>query len=147
MKHSRAMATKAKQGLSLVEIMIALGLLSFTLIPVIGLLAIGLSTYRSAMDTTVNSAILQHIRTVSAEVSAAQQHIPDTYYTDEGMPVGQEDPRALFRAGHDIGQGQFIDGEGDSAPLGRTFINRYTIIHLPSEQTSSSGVIHVTPRE
>lgn len=54
-----------KRAFSLVEVTIALGLVAFAVLSVIGLLPIGLATMREAMNQTVTAQI---IREISAEL-------------------------------------------------------------------------------
>jgi uncharacterized protein (TIGR02598 family) len=48
-------------GFSLVEVIIALGIVAFAFVPLMGLLPVGLTSFRSAIDQTVLSQIVQQI--------------------------------------------------------------------------------------
>lgn len=80
------------RGFSLVEVAIALGVVSASLIPVLGLLAIGFGTMRDA-NAEMRTAL------IAQKESAALQMIPfsklsslslsNNYYDIEGLPVAQ----------------------------------------------------------
>lgn len=65
---------------SLVEVALALGIIAFALIPVIGLLPIGLSSYRKSIDLSVGSQITQRI------IDEAQQSDFDTLTGNRADP-------------------------------------------------------------
>lgn len=54
-------AARFPRGFSLIEVTIALGVVSFALIALFGLLPTGLTTFRSSIDRTVASQIAQNI--------------------------------------------------------------------------------------
>ena len=58
---------RARLGFSLVEVTLALGIVSFSMVAIFGLLPVGLDVSRQAIDTTVCSQITQQM------VHAAQQ--------------------------------------------------------------------------
>lgn len=58
----RRRRTRARHAaFSLVEVALALGIIAFALIPVIGLVPIGLSSFRKGIDLSVGAQITQHI--------------------------------------------------------------------------------------
>jgi uncharacterized protein (TIGR02598 family) len=81
-----------RRGFSLVEVVMAFGILSFALIGIVGLLPAGLSQFRESMDLTIQSQITQELvsevqRTGYADLSglASTRHfdaegagVPDT---------------------------------------------------------------------
>ncbi len=56
-------------GFSLAEVTIAIGIISFGLTAILGILPVGMSTFRTAVDTSVSSQIVQR---VSSEASQAE---------------------------------------------------------------------------
>ncbi len=72
---------------SLVEVILALGVFTFALMGLIGLLPMGLSNLKKAIDTTTEARIVQRI---SNELSQTEyDQIPDfaTYYFDENGQI------------------------------------------------------------
>ncbi len=57
----RRRRSRSTAGFSLVEVVIALGVVAFALIPLMGLVPMGLSTSRLAIDTTVEAQIIQYM--------------------------------------------------------------------------------------
>lgn len=78
-------------GFSLVEVTLALGLVSFALVSTLGLLPTGLSTLRSSMNQTVEAQILQSIANRSIIASYGNVDTNTLYYDDEGLPVDRAD--------------------------------------------------------
>lgn len=75
-----------KRGFSLVEVTMALGLVSFAVVTIMGLLPTGLSVLRQAMNQTIEAQI---VRTVgAASVIAPFTNLSGkTYFDDEGLPL------------------------------------------------------------
>jgi uncharacterized protein (TIGR02598 family) len=77
-------------GFSLIEVAIALGIVSFVLIPIIGLLPMGLATIQASENQTVMAGIAQQIRGQLQEITfSSVATLPQTtyYYTNEGVPT------------------------------------------------------------
>jgi uncharacterized protein (TIGR02598 family) len=73
-------------GFSLVEVTLALGLVGFAVIAVLGLLPTGLTTLRQSMDDTVEAQIVQAIAAQS--VIANFTNLTNvSYFDDEGQPT------------------------------------------------------------
>lgn len=84
---------KSSPGFSLVEVTIALGLVSFSLVGLMGMLPVGLSSFREAMEIQTQTRIAQQI---AAELQLTPfQTISDgtfqtefpRFYNDEGTSV------------------------------------------------------------
>jgi len=54
-------ASRRKGGFSLVEVVIAMGIIAFALVPMLGLVPMGLVTSRQAIDTTIEAQIVQQM--------------------------------------------------------------------------------------
>jgi len=78
-----------RQAFSLVEVTIAIGVVSFSLLAIMGLVPVGLTTLRSAMDQTVESQIVQSIGSQALLTPFGQltNHYADkvAYYSEEGV--------------------------------------------------------------
>lgn len=91
-------------GFTLVEVTIALGVVAFGFIAILGLLPTGLNTFRSAMDNSVGAQIAQKV------INDAQQKDFDTlvasgntstvrYLDDQGNELGISDKaKAIYHA-------------------------------------------------
>ncbi len=91
--HTAEARTKAlfgeKGGFSLVEVTMALGIVSFAVIGIMGLLPTGLSSLRSAMNQTVEAQIVRSVG--SQSVVAAFTNLASltnlAYFDEEGLPT------------------------------------------------------------
>jgi uncharacterized protein (TIGR02598 family) len=79
-------AHKLAGAFSLVEVTLALGLVGFAVLAVIGLLPGGLSTLRQSMEQTVEAQIVQSIAAQSVITPFKQMSTNDQYFDDEGLP-------------------------------------------------------------
>jgi len=78
---------------SLVEVVIAIGIVSFAFVGILGLLPAGMHQFRGAINTTVCTQIAQQI------ISDAQQTDFDTLIDKENLPGGDNGSRSFaFRA-------------------------------------------------
>lgn len=84
-------------GFSLVEVTLALGIVSFGIVTVLGTLAVGLDTVRQSTNQAATTHIAQHLRGELQQISfkpttAAQLNIEalsdhQFYYTLDGLPT------------------------------------------------------------
>jgi uncharacterized protein (TIGR02598 family) len=100
------------RAFSLVEVVLALGLMSFALMGIVGLLRVGLSHFRKAIDLTVQAQIAQELtsmiqRTPYADIDNLGG--PATYYYDEeGNPVDQS--RYVYTATAEVASDSELNG-------------------------------------
>ncbi|MGB8356459.1 MAG: Verru_Chthon cassette protein B [Chthoniobacteraceae bacterium] len=94
-----AFAGKKRSGFSLIEVVMALGIVSFAFVAIFGLLPIGLTSFRNAMDASIGSQIVQQVVTdVQQEdfsqfgkpALAGQVKFPIRYFNDQGIQVGDQ---------------------------------------------------------
>jgi uncharacterized protein (TIGR02598 family) len=91
---SPANLRRQQHGFSLVEISLALGIIAFAFIALLGLLPIGLQTFRTAIDTGNEARIVQSLfsRLLATEFEKVQtldfENSKEIFYFDEeGMPT------------------------------------------------------------
>jgi uncharacterized protein (TIGR02598 family) len=87
------------RAFSLIEIAIALGIVAFALIPVLGVMPIGLTTLRDTVDTQVTAQIAQTI--VNQAEQADYNSLASTttpYYFDEQGDLLNNSTNALYSA-------------------------------------------------
>lgn|GEM_PF-5511524 len=96
----------AISGFSLVEVMVAMGVLSFTLVSLFALLALGLRTSEQAHSLTIEAQVAQALQTEFhslaydelASLAVSPSAIPPRYYDVQGLEVAANSPQALFKA-------------------------------------------------
>lgn len=132
-------------GVTLVEVTFALGIFAFAVFPLINIMTVGLSSYRTAMDKVVEVAIVQKIRVMAADMKTDTPSLPESYYRDDGETVESTDPRALYCV-KNIKDNVLLKSEDGDEKISRMLVNRYTIIHIPSKLPASHGFVHITPR-
>ncbi len=131
----------ASSGFSLVEITLALGIVAFVLIAVLGLFSVGLdSSRRSASDTVISQVVnqvLSDIRTpaLPAPGSAALEF----YYNEKGATVPQQE--AVYKVSlytqspgavlPDTGSRLYLIRLDISWPGGSTVVHASRLIPLP----------------
>jgi uncharacterized protein (TIGR02598 family) len=87
------MARRLSGGFSLVEVVLAIGIVGFAFVAMFGLLPVGLSTFRQAVDNSVGSQIVQRLINDAQQtdypelikISAAQPS--RRYFDDQGNEV------------------------------------------------------------
>ncbi len=80
----------AASAFSLVEVCLAIGVVSFSLLAVLGLLPIGLTTMRGAMDSTIERNIVQQLtaealQTPYARLTNVFQADRERYFDNQGL--------------------------------------------------------------
>ena len=76
---------RRRAGFSLVEIVLAVGVVSFAFVAILGLIPAGLTQFRQAIDTTVCAQIAQRV------IGDAQQADYDTLIDRTGLPANPTD--------------------------------------------------------
>ncbi len=105
------------RGFSLVETVLALGVVAFALVALMGLLPVGLSNFRSAIDASVGAQIYQRVvtdmeqadfhRLVPSGGAGGYFILPIRYFDDQGnevrvaedgKPTAEESLRIIYQA-------------------------------------------------
>ena len=97
-------------GFSLVETALALGILSFAFIPLLAIIPAALTTFATAISTTVEAQVVQRVTTLArqtkfSELSKLDSHpgkqngeeTPDFYFNEQGTEVVDAEAIAQFR--------------------------------------------------
>lgn len=84
---SRISSRDQKDGFSLVEVVLALGLMSFAVIAILGLIPTGLTTLRQSMNQTVEAQIVRSIGAQSVMANFTNLATNNMYFDDEGLPA------------------------------------------------------------
>ena len=93
---------RARSAFSLIEVTIALGIVAFAMVPIIGLVATGMKSLRDSMDETVRGEIVRKVagealRVPYANLSAEFQN-QTFYFDDEGIRQSSSNASTIFVA-------------------------------------------------
>lgn len=86
------------RAFTLVEVMMALGMVTFGLVSLFGLIAMGLDSVRGAISTTVQANISQAVVNDAQVKPYSAGYTATRYFNAEGEPVGSSDPGVIYTA-------------------------------------------------
>jgi uncharacterized protein (TIGR02598 family) len=93
---------KPQSAFSLIEVTIALGIVAFAMVPIIGLVSTGMKSLRESMDETVRAEI---VRKVSSEALRVPYRLlseefqnKTNYFDDEGVQQSSSNASTIFVA-------------------------------------------------
>ncbi|MDD5351288.1 MAG: Verru_Chthon cassette protein B [Chthoniobacteraceae bacterium] len=92
---------RVRQGFTLVEMVIALGLAGFALTSLLGLLPCGLQNFRKAMDFTLQTQMVQNLVGKASHMAfgdLSQLAAQPYYFDDNGNMVDAEDITGTYKA-------------------------------------------------
>lgn len=95
---------KLRQAFTLVETTIAMGIVAFAMVPILGLVPMGLGVFRNAISCTAEAQIVQAVSNeiLLTEYSLVTNKYASTnlsYYSDEGeLLLSASDPAAIYTA-------------------------------------------------
>lgn len=92
-----------RKAFTLVETTIAMGIVAFAMVPILGLVPMGLSTFRNAISCTAEAQIVQSLSneillTDYDVVTTKYSTENTTYYSDEGELLESNGPAAIYSA-------------------------------------------------
>ena len=129
---------------SLVEVVLALGVVSFGLISLMGLLTVGLKTFHDAMTTTTEAEISQQIsnQLQLANFSTISTNTQPTYYyfTEEGVSTNAAN--AIYTAQVQPPQKLTVPG-GDPTSTANTLTFEILIWSKNAPQTTNAAPVQI----
>jgi uncharacterized protein (TIGR02598 family) len=88
---SRRASRSRLAGFTLVEVTLAIGIISFAFVTMFGLLPVGLNVSRQAMDTTIEAQIVQQMKTQALQTDFSMldslNNVDAQYFDDQGKEV------------------------------------------------------------
>ncbi|XHR28392.1 MAG: Verru_Chthon cassette protein B [Chthoniobacteraceae bacterium] len=80
----------AQNAFSLVEVTLAIGIVAFAFVSILGLIPVGLANFRSAMENSIESQIIQQVASdlQQSNFSDLKQNQPVRYFDDQGIAKG-----------------------------------------------------------
>ncbi len=89
---------KAQEAFSLVEVVLALGVITFACVILLGLLSLGLVTVSHAVGNTVEAQIVQAVINGSEVQTYTNNFQTNIYFNNEGTAVSQTDATMVYGA-------------------------------------------------
>lgn len=85
-----------QHGFSLIEVTMAIGIVAFAFVGLMGLLPVGMSAFNHAIDSTVEAQIAQRVFAEAQQVKFTDldQVAGLTYFDQEGTMIGENQPPA-----------------------------------------------------
>ncbi|CAN5346321.1 hypothetical protein BH09VER1_BH09VER1_27950 [soil metagenome] len=96
------------RAFSLVEVVLAIGIVSFAMVSILGLIPVGLHTFRSAMDLSVEAGIAQKLVADVQRTDFQNLQSTNFCFDDQGIPVAPAG--AVFTA--QVAQPQALAADG-----------------------------------
>lgn len=88
-----------RRAFSLVEAVISIGIVSFAMMGILGMVPVGLATFRNAMNLTVESAIVQEVSGELQRTDHADLAATNLYFDEQGLRVaGASDSARIYSA-------------------------------------------------
>lgn len=111
------------RAFTLVETVLAIGIVSFAFVAILGMLPCGLQVFRKAMDTSMEGQMVQHIvgrisQTPYAEISQYEGN--SFWFDDAGNFVSERSPGCIYSASIAITPQPVLPGSGGRADGGLT---------------------------
>jgi uncharacterized protein (TIGR02598 family) len=135
-----------RSGFSLVEVVMALGIMSFALMGIVGLLPAGLSQFREAIDITVQSQIAQELVSELQRTDYTAIQSGSYFYDSEGGNLpGPDDAQFTYTATISV----LGDGERDrliaptwTDPQGGPALSGVKAVTISISSRRNSGAPH-----
>ncbi len=126
-----------RSAFSLVEITLALGIISFALVSVMALMPLGMKNLRSAIDTTVSAQITQSLVAETQQTDFSELETFTRSFDDQGQPLDQFTAAgALYDARVSVFQDVELPG---SAPNGNVARIKVEVVANPGRKSLSSA--------
>lgn len=88
----------ASRGFSLIEVVIAMGIFVFAVVPVIGLVSSGMKNMRQSMDDSIKADILKNVVAQIQATPYTNITASNYYFTDQGVLLDSSNSSCLFVA-------------------------------------------------
>lgn len=133
---------------SLIEVTIALGIFAFAMIPVIGLVSVGMKTLRNSMDVTVQSDLVR--KTVGEAMRIPFGNLSTAfdnklfYFDDEGVQQPSRNPQTIFVASSAVtSPPSLLAADGSIAKLLKVTV--YHFADTNNKTVYSQLIVNTTP--
>ena len=137
---------KASTGFSLVEVVLAMGIVSFTFLGLVALIPTGLKMSREAADATTESQIIQFVRNqmqLTTYTGLATACATPLYFTADGLPTTANDPNEIYKVNLTTANVAMADAVGNTTDLSSTSaqIVRITITNRSASAANTFSIV------
>jgi len=111
------------KAFTLIETVLAIGIVSFAFVGIMGLLPCGLQVFRKAMDTTLEGQMVQHLVGKISQTpydDLAQLEGRSFWFDEAGGQVAEQNPDALYSASVSLNTQPALPGSASYANGGLT---------------------------
>ncbi|HSI87225.1 MAG: prepilin-type N-terminal cleavage/methylation domain-containing protein [Candidatus Methylacidiphilales bacterium] len=135
---------RRSQGFTLVEVTMAVAIIAFAFVPLFGLLPVGFSVSREAMDITVTSQIAQRLTTAALQTDFSKLATLEgkgvVSYDDQGnLAAGTA---GIYHASYNVSSATELPGCGATERLKTVTI---CVLNLASLRTSQESNLMLNP--
>jgi uncharacterized protein (TIGR02598 family) len=130
---------RSTQAFSLIEVVLAIGVVSFAMVSILGLIPVGLTTFRNAMDLSVEAGIAQRLAGEVQRTDFANLSTTNYTFDDQGVESGAAE--AVFTAQVDSPQALQSGGILPANAAARTVVIRISNRMHPDRTNSYPVVI------
>lgn len=137
--HFHALPARARQAaFTLIEITLALGVVTVAMVGMVGMLPVGMQVFRKAMDLTLETQMVQHV--VGEANQLAFTDLPKLesrqfYFDDSGNLVGKESSARQYAAKIQVNSSSAMPG----AATGNASLAMLTITFLRADTSAASS--------
>jgi len=144
------LSLKRNAALTLVEVVLAIGIIPFAFIPLIGMLPVGIDMSRQAIDTTVQSQIVQQLTTEALQTDfsnlstlASNSTRKPYYFDDQGNKVSDDNAAgSIYTAAISASTNTALPGSVTTQKLSTVTI---CVLNTKSNRTSSLADLTLNP--
>jgi len=112
---------RRRHGFTLVECVLAIGVVAFALVSMVGLIPMGLTAFSQALDTSTSSRIVQQIVTDLQQSATLPPQQPLRYFDDEGFQQDTSSGQSLYHVNTVVVPSTRLPG-GESSNLATVLI-------------------------
>lgn len=148
LRHRGTVLPRYRLGFSLVEVTLALGVVSFALLALVGVMPAGLSTMRQAADKLVESQVVRQLgadalHTPFSKLSSRFSGV-SMYYDDAGLALSNaSDPGVRYRASVVLAQPAFPGSTTETSLTNSLWTMRIALATVSSGREISTNYYNI----
>jgi uncharacterized protein (TIGR02598 family) len=137
MKRSFEIVRPNRRGFSLIEVTIALGIVAFCMIPIMGLVPIALKVSRQSMDRNIETRMVQSIRAQLLQAPFSTLTSTNFFFDADGMPLSAPAASSAYEVTATMQANTILPDNQEASYLKTT---RLEIVNRNRHQTNSNSI-------